>query len=318
MTACNWHQLLEAHQRIKERYELVVGILASLVCMAVESVHTRLSSALCELVSTVWIQGRPVQEHGIPKVKVRSPREAARLATGRKVVNGSVGGGSSSSFKAEESAVGGGPRERRKEGKEGGSGFGKVQGGGSAKAGCCEPDAALSSARKIKGSSHSDSWDEIRACESYSKKTVLTVVIQVMSPSTWQEDVTAEWNEYARKRFPKNVDVHRNVVENAAEGCASKGSLKPFPRQAVKEVVASRMEQFGARRICQGTGKKGLEGSYYKRVFRADEVVECAVLKEPELRAGEILRRTAVSDEVRAFEEEQQAETVRRRSKQKS
>lgn len=44
------------------------------------------------------------------------------------------------------------------------------------------------------------------------------------------------------------------------------------------------------------TRKKGLDGSYYKRVLLGDVIVEFFVLKELELTGGEMLRRKAMRD----------------------
>lgn len=46
---------------------------------------------------------------------------------------------------------------------------------------------------------------------------------------------------------------------NEGEGCVFAGSLAPSPRQAVEEMIASRMENSEMRRLRQGSLGTGLE-----------------------------------------------------------
>lgn len=55
-------------------------------------------------------------------------------------------------------------------------------------------------------------------------------------------------------------------------------------------MVAGRLVHGKAQRHRQGTKTTDLKGFYYRQVLRRDEVVECSVLKEPDLTAGEKLR----------------------------
>lgn len=89
------------------------------------------------------------------------------------------------------------------------------------------------------------------------------------------------------------------------------GSLEPFAGQAVDEMVAGRVENVGAQRARHGKRKMNLNGFHYGRVFHGVDVVECPVLKEVKLTAGERLRRRAVSDRVRRIDAEQQAASAR-------
>lgn len=87
------------------------------------------------------------------------------------------------------------------------------------------------------------------------------------------------------------MTAHRKGLGNEAEECVIEGSPKPFSKQVVDEIVASEMEDAGARRLRQGTRKMDLEGFYYRRVLSTEELVECLVPRELELTAGELLRR---------------------------
>lgn len=61
-------------------------------------------------------------------------------------------------------------------------------------------------------------------------------------------------------------------------------------------------------------GRRGLEGSDYRRVLRGNEVVECSVLRVLELMTGEMLRWKAVRNTVARSDDEKQAITARLQS----
>lgn len=58
------------------------------------------------------------------------------------------------------------------------------------------------------------------------------------------------------------------------------------------------MEGVEARTFCQGTRKKGLDVSQYRRVFRGNKVVHCLALKALKLTAEEMLTRKPASGRV--------------------
>lgn len=89
--------------------------------------------------------------------EVRTAREAARLAARREAVRGSKESGSLSSFASEESAAGKRPGQSRNVGRGSETRFEKLEGDGSAKAGCHEPDIGLGSVRRREVSSDPDS-----------------------------------------------------------------------------------------------------------------------------------------------------------------
>lgn len=71
------------------------------------------------------------------------------------------------------------------------------------------------------------------------------------------------------------------------------------------------MEKAEACKFRQGTRKTGLKGSYFKRLFRGDEVIQRLLSKELELTAAKMLRRKAVRDRVTRLDAAQQAANVR-------
>lgn len=81
------------------------GILVCRAGVAEDDDHISLISVLCELTGTVWTQVRRIQAQSMPSVRVRSVREAVKLAAGHEVVRVSTGVGSSLSSVSEESAV---------------------------------------------------------------------------------------------------------------------------------------------------------------------------------------------------------------------
>lgn len=102
-------------------------------------------------------------------------------------------GNGSLTFALGEIAVGGWPERGGECKKGGGSQNGEVQGDGGTKVWCHDPDAALSLIKRVDSSRSSDSSDSTGAREIYSSENVSTSMIEVMSSTIWQEDVTAEW-----------------------------------------------------------------------------------------------------------------------------
>lgn len=72
------------------------------------------------------------------------------------------------------------------------------------------------------------------------------MAIELTSSTTWQEDTTARWNEWARTSFLKYVPVYRMGVRNEAKGCVTVGFPKSLLEQTVEEMVANGMEVVGA------------------------------------------------------------------------
>lgn len=83
-------------------------------------------------------------------------------------------------------------RGKKREERESESKYGKVEGDGIAKTGCCQQDVAFRFARRMESSSSSDSPGRFGAAETYSSENVSTPVIEVTSPGTWQKVVTAK------------------------------------------------------------------------------------------------------------------------------
>lgn len=87
--------------------------------------------------------------------------------------------------------------------------YGEVEDHGSRKAGCRERGAGLSFAGNVRRSSDSDSLSRVRACEIYSSANVPMAMTLMTSSMTWQENVTAKWDEYARTKLPRYVVPHQ-------------------------------------------------------------------------------------------------------------
>lgn len=101
---------------------------------------------------------------------------------------------------------------------------------------------------------------------------------------------------------------------NEPKGCVIWESLKSSSRQAVNEMVASGVDNVGARGLRQSTKRTGLDEFCYRTVFRGEEVMECFMLKKLKLAGGEMLRREAVSGKLRWFDEKQHAKIALLRS----
>lgn len=233
--------------------------MVSRVCMTEGDDRTCLIGALCKLWSETWIRERGVQVHGIPSLEVRSTREAARLAARAKVERSSKRSASSSSSASEGNAVMKRPWPRRKAGRGNGSRYGKTEGDDSTRGGCCGPDSASTFAGRVEGLSESDSPGKIGGVESHSNRNVPLAMIELASATTWQKDIIAKQEEYARLEIPKYMVVHGKGMRDGPEGCVTVGSLEPTSGQAVDVVVPSGMKDAEAQRFCQGTRVTGVE-----------------------------------------------------------
>lgn len=133
-----------------------------------------------------------MQARSMPNVKLRSLREASRLAAERRVVKNRKRSGWSSSSVSEEKAKEGTPRGRRRVEKESKSPYGEVPGEKSTKFGCPKPDAAVDSARRVGSSSGSVGRDGIGSGEIYSSESDPNAVKKVTSLTAWRKNVTAK------------------------------------------------------------------------------------------------------------------------------
>lgn len=115
--------------------------------------------------------------------------------------------------------------------------------------------------------------DGVSARETYSGENVLFTVKKVTDSTTWQEDVAAKWQDYARMAFPMYVAVHQKGVKNEAEGCVIVRSLDSFSGQSVDEMTASGMADFGARNRLQEMPTTDMQRFYCRKVFHAYEMV---------------------------------------------
>lgn len=146
---CNWQQFLELEQKTHDRYDLVNGCLVFRGGAAGDDDHTYLGSALREVQSRVWIQGRRVLAHSMLGVRIPSAREAAKLGARRKELRRSRRGESSSSPASKRSAEGRRTGGRERVAKENKARCGEVRSDRSTKARCREQHGALRFARKV-------------------------------------------------------------------------------------------------------------------------------------------------------------------------
>lgn len=87
--------------------------------------------------------------------------------------------------------------------------------------------------------------------------------------------------------------MHRKETEDGEKEMVILGSARPFDGQDVKELVGCATEIAEPRECSQRERKTCPHGLYFTRVFRGDEVIECAVLKELNLTAWDVLSRRA-------------------------
>lgn len=171
---------------------MVDGDLVFRVGIAEKNDSTCSIGALCELISTMWIQRKRMHAQGMPSVKMRWAKIAARLAVGRKVLKDRTESGSFSSSAPEDSVVGGRTGQRRRAGGGVESRYGEVDSDGSTKAGCHKPETALSFFRRAESSSDCGGSCKTDARETHSSSNVPTAVIKSKSPTAWQEEGTAK------------------------------------------------------------------------------------------------------------------------------
>lgn len=99
--------------------------------------------------------------------------------------------------------------------------------------------------------------------------------------------------------------------EKKRKGCVAVGFLEPLSEQAENDIVGSEMEDVGTRRFRQSTRKSALKKFHQIRLFRGNEVVECAMLRKLDLTARGMLRRKAVRDGVARSDSEHQGNNAR-------
>lgn len=101
------------------------------------------------------------------------------------------------------------------------------------------------------------------AHETYSNEGVPTVVKVVMSSTTLQEDITAKWSKYDRKRAPLYVVVHRKGEGNEAElrFCVLTNAFSSADRERDSSKCDKNVRN---RRFRQDTTKTTLEENYYR------------------------------------------------------
>lgn len=169
----------------------------SCASMAGDSDHARLVEAVFEVTSRVWIQERHLQTQKMSSLRARSAKQTKRLGAEGKVEIGNRRNGFSSNSASEKSAEertsGGKLRER----KLTESRHEEVQGDGSKKTGCREPEMALIFAKIVRSLPNFDSTGRVGDSKANSSENVLVTVIEMTSSTKLQEDVAAKWNKHA-------------------------------------------------------------------------------------------------------------------------
>lgn len=88
------------------------------------------------------------------------------------------------------------------------------------------------------------------------------------------------------------------------------GSAQPFDEKGVKDMVESPRENLKPRGCLQADRKTFLHESYCTRVFRGGELVECAVLREPNLTARKVLRYRALIKKASKLGKQEQSDVA--------
>lgn len=104
-----------------------------------------------------------------------------------------------------------------------------------------------------------------------------------------------KWNEYARAGTASYIIVPSRGTGGSGEEKVLLGLAKPFRGQRVENMVRSATDNAQRWEFQEKGRKAGLQGFYYRRVFRITELVDCAVLKEINLTAREVLSQKALN-----------------------
>lgn len=89
--------------------------------------------------------------------------------------------------------------------------------------------------------------------------------------------------------------MHRTATTRSEEKEMIVGSVAPFYCQHVKNMVKIARVNAEPRECPRGAMKPDLRGFYYRLVFRGNEVLDCAVLREMILTARKLLSSKALN-----------------------
>lgn len=118
-------------------------------------------------------------------------------------------------------------------------------------------------------------------------------------PKTFSDRMGPKRNEHARAGIRNYVIKHRREVGGEFEGSVVEGSLHPFDKKGIGEMVARRKNGAGMTGLRNETMKTILSGFYNRPVFPGREVLECLVLSELCLTAGGFLNGKAMNYRVK-------------------
>lgn len=114
-----------------------------------------------------------------------------------------------------------------------------------------------------------------------------------------------KWNKYVRARTATNIIVHRKETEGSEEGKVVAGSAEPSHGQRAEDLTGSARENAQRQECRQRRRKTCLQVFYYWRVFRGDEVVNCAVLIEMSVMAWKVTNYRALNSKLEELEKQE-------------
>lgn len=134
--------------------------------------------------------------------------------------------------------------------------------------------------------------------------------VKVTKRSTNREGKDDKCNEFARAKIATYVNVHRKETRVSGEGRVILRSALLFDGPSVEDVIESDSGNGRSRKYWQGERKICLYVSYYRRVFRDDEVVECNVLTETSLAARKGLSYRALNKKLNDLKKQERSGTA--------
>lgn len=116
--------------------------------------------------------------------------------------------------------------------------------------------------------------------------------------STYREETSESWNEFARTATATNIIVHRRGTGESGERKVVLGSAESNLEQDVDDMVGSATNNAEPRKCGQRGRNTCLGEFYYRRGFRGNEAVDCAILKKVNLTAWEVMNHRALGKEL--------------------
>lgn len=139
--------------------------------------------------------------------------------------------------------------------------------------------------------------------------------MEVTSQATIKKDANEKCKKYARAGTVTPINVLKKGARSSGRETLIVGSAEPFCEQRVNDMARSARESAEPRKYRQGGKKTDLQGFYYSRVVRSNEVVNCAVLIEMNLTAREMLSHKAVNWKLKELRKQERRDREELRSK---